>query len=156
MIFLKRVTCLLLASLLLTACATTAPVGNTDYMQSSQYQGPTNLGVRYLLGRGVQQSDTKAFSYFIIAADDDDAFAQNEVAYMYAAGKGTSQNYAKAFEYYQKAANHGLASAQYNLGLLYMNGLGTAQNREQAMQWFQKSAASGFEPAKRALTQYAS
>lgn len=112
---------------------------------------PTEMGTRYLLGRGVQQNDEKAFYYFNQAAQEDDAFAQNEVAYMYAAGKGTAKDYTKAFEFYEKAANHGLASAQYNLGFMYLHGLGTQANKEQAMIWFRKSAAHGFEPAQMAL-----
>ncbi len=115
--------------------------------------GPAKMGMRYLLGRGVPQNDTKAFYYFNQAANNDDPFAQNEVAYLYAAGKGTSRNYERALFWYEKAANHGLASAQYNLGLMYLHGIGTAPNKEVAMQWFQKSAARGFEPARLALGQ---
>lgn len=107
-----------------------------------------NMGVRYLLGRGVPQSDTKAFAYFRSQARSDDPFAENEVAYMYAAGKGTPRDYTKAFEWYQKAAEHGLESAQYNLSLLYYYGLGTPKNKTLAMHWLQKAAADGFEPAQ--------
>jgi hypothetical protein len=116
----------------------------------------TDKGVSYLLGRGVPHDDTKAFYYFNRAANDDDPFAQNEVAYLYAAGKGTPRDYGKALFWYTKAANHGLASAQYNLGLLYVHGLGTPPNKALAIEWFQKSAAHGFEPARQALTQYRS
>ncbi len=112
----------------------------------------TDRGVRYLLGQGVQQDNERAFYYFNLAANDNDAFAQNEIAYMYAAGKGTSQDDAKAFYWYQKAADHGLASAQYNLALFYLKGIGTPPNRALAMQWFSKSAAHGFIPAKQALS----
>jgi len=125
--------------------------GNTGYMQADQPEAPEHLGMRYLLGRGVPKDDNKAFENFLIAANEDDALAQNQVAYMYAAGQGTTQNYEKAFEYYQKAANHGLASAQYNLGLLYEHGLGAAPNKAVACSFFQKAAANGFEPAKRKL-----
>jgi TPR repeat protein len=110
-----------------------------------------DMGVRYLLGRGVPQSDERAFYYFSKAAGEGDLFAQNELAYMYAAGKGTSRNYSKALELYQKAAHQGLASAQYNLGLMYENGLGTTPNKALAREWYQKSAEHGFEPAKQAL-----
>lgn len=135
-------------SLLFTGCTTTKFYGNgSAYGDSS----PKSTGVRYLLGRGVEQNNQKAFYYFSKAADQGDVFAQNELAYMYAAGKGTSRNYAKSLSWYKKAAEHGLASAQYNLGLMYLHGLGTAPNKALAKSWFQKSAAHGFEPARIAL-----
>lgn len=115
----------------------------------------TDMGVRYLLGRGVPQNDAKAFSYFKQAADtENDPFAQNEVAYLYAAGKGTSRDYEKAIFYYTKAAEHGLASAQLNLGLMYIRGMGTPVNKEVGLKWIGKAAAHGFEPAKIALAKY--
>jgi TPR repeat protein len=137
-------------SVLLTACST----GKVNNSPPNPYaEGtPTQLGERYLLGRGVPQDDSKAFYYFSQA--DNDPRAQNELAYMYAAGKGTTQNYNKAFYYYKKAAEQGVASAQYNLGLLYWRGLGTEQNKALALEWFTKSADQGFEPAKRALKKY--
>ena len=146
----------LLTSLLLASCAT-APryAGNSTDAQAVKKESDGELGVRYLLGRGVPQNDQLAFKYFLSAAKDDDAFAQNEVAYLYAAGKGTEQDFVKAFEYYQKAANHGLASAQYNLGLLYATGKGVVANQEQALHWFKVASDHGFEPAKRALKKYA-
>src|SRR5690349_8946634 len=101
----------ILMGLLLTACVTTRPI---DAPGNGKTETDTDRGVRYLLGRGVEQSNEQAFYYFSQAADDDDPVAQNEVAYMYATGKGTAQNYTKALKYYVKAANHGLASAQYN------------------------------------------
>lgn len=137
-------------SMLLAACSTGRYAGN-DYAsnQANQAATPTEMGVRYLLGRGVQQDNEKAFHYFKQA--DDEPLAQNELGYMYAAGKGTEQDYTKALFYYEKAANQGLASAEFNVGMLNLYGLGTPPNKEAAMTWFKKSAAKGFEPAKRAL-----
>lgn len=125
-----------------------------DLLGSSSYSSTTEMGARYLLGRGVVQSDEKAFSYFSQAAEEsDDPFAENELAYMYASGRGTTKDYAKALSYYQRAANHDLASAQYNLGMMYLHGLGTARNQALGLKWLQKSAQHGFEPAKQALSQ---
>jgi hypothetical protein len=136
-------------SVLLVACST----GRLGQLQSTG--NPTSdRGVNYLLGRGVAQDDAKAFYYFQKAANEDDAFAQNEVAYMYAAGKGTKKNYAKAFMYYQKAANHGLATAQYSLAIMYLQGLGTERDQEKGLMWLKRSASAGFEPAQIALKKY--
>lgn len=130
---------------LFAGCST----GRYDMMRGSS----ANMGVRYLLGRGVPQSDSKAFAYFHFHARSDDPFAQNELAYMYAAGKGTTRDYTKALIWYQKAADHGLESAQYNLSLMYLYGLGTPRNNVLAMKWLQKSASHGFEPAVAKLAQ---
>lgn len=135
--------------LLLVACSTGQYPGSNR--QVAGQPTTTELGVRYLLGRGVAQSDEKAFYYFSEAANDDDPFAQNELAYLYASGKGTPRDSAKALIWYQKAADHGLASAQYNLGLMYETGLGTPPNKALALKWFQQSASHGFEPAREAL-----
>lgn len=145
----KKIILLASLCLVLVGCAT---MDDDAYTQSGQRVSSTDMGVRYLLGRGVPQNDQKAFDYFLKAADkDNSAYAQNEVAYMYAAGKGTEQNYVLAFQYYQRAANQGLVSAEYNLGLLYMHGLGTAKNPVIGKEFIQKAANQGFEPARQAL-----
>jgi TPR repeat protein len=114
-------------------------------------QSNSQQGVRYLFGRGVPQSNEKAFSYFKLAADQGSPTAQNEVAYLYAAGKGTPQSYEKALYYYQLAAFQNVSSAQYNLGLMYAKGLGTKQNEVEAAKWIEKSAKRGFYPAQEHL-----
>jgi TPR repeat protein len=143
-----------LSPLLLVGCST--PYVGDGSMQIASQENAQSKGVRYLLGRGVPQDDAKAFSYFKQAAEDDDPFAQNELAYLYAAGRGTTQDYSQAIKWYQKAAANGLASAQYNLGLLYVNGMGTAPNRALGYRLFRQSAAHGFEPARLVLQQHRS
>lgn len=136
-------------SILFTGCSTGKYYGNNSTAYSDN--SPKSMGVRYLLGRGVEQNNEKAFYYFSKAANDGDPFAQNEVAYMYAAGKGTQRDNGKAFYWYKEAADHGLASAQYNVGLFYLHGLGVTADKTKAMAWFAKSSAHGFEPATIAL-----
>lgn len=145
----KKLVLLMGLSALFAGCSTGRYAA--DDIKPAKGETVADVGRRYLLGRGVPQNDVKAFYYFNQAANNDDPFAENEVAYLYAAGKGTPRNYEKAFVYYEKAANHGLASAQYNLGLLYLYGLGTQSNRALAIQWFQKAADHGFLPAQQQL-----
>lgn len=142
---------ILVLSILLASCST----GHFGDMPLRP-QTKADYGVRYLLGRGVEKDPEKAFYYFSQAAQEDDPFAENELAYLYAAGKGTKRDYSKAFYWYEKAAQHGLASAQFNLGLMYAGGIGIPQNRSLALSWFQKAAANGFAPAKQALLNFAS
>lgn len=150
----KRLVVLIGIAFLVASC-TTDKYGETHYgfMRTSTN---TDLGVKYLLGRGVKQDNKRAFYYFSEAASKGDPVAQNELAYMYAAGKGTPRNYGKAFIYYRQAADHGLISAQYNLGLLYMNGLGVPANKTKGLEWIKRAADGGFEPAQVALKRYSS
>ena len=89
----KKLLLLMGLSMLFAGCSTSNYYGNNSSAYSDS--SPKSMGVRYLLGRGVEQNNEKAFYYFSKAADQNDPFAQNEVAYMYAAGKGTARNNAK-------------------------------------------------------------
>lgn len=84
-------------------------------------------------------------------AEQGDAAAQSQLAFLYLTGKGVLQNSTTAFEWYEKAANQGLASAQYNLGLMYKNGVGTAKDPAKAKEWMDKATSNGFNPRKGAL-----
>lgn len=139
---------------LFTGCSTGRYSGSE--MLATYNLTPTEKGMRYLLGRGVQKNNETAFYYLSKAANDGDPFAQNELAYLYASGKGTKRDYGKSIIWYKKAASHGLASAEYNLGLLYLRGLGTKADKKAAIEWFQKSSDHGFEPARLALAKYRS
>lgn len=144
--FIKRLVLLAGLCVLFTGCST------GGYYGDFSHDTTTRKGVRYLLGRGVSQSNEKAFYYFSKAAkEENDAFAQNEIAFMYIAGKGTNRDPKKALFWYQKAAQRGLASAQYNLGLMYIYGKGTSSNRSFGMTWIKKSADNGFAPARQFL-----
>lgn len=148
----KRLIALIGMVLLVTSC-TTDKYGNSffGFKHSSTM---TDMGVKYLLGRGVPKDNEKALYYFTQGADEGDALAENELGYMYAAGKGTPRNNEKAFMYYQRAAKQGLASAQYSVGVCYLRGIGTPVNQAKAKEWFTLAAKAGFEPATVALKRF--
>ena len=132
----KKLLLLMGLSVLFAGCSTNNYLAQNSAAYSDN--SPRSIGVRYLLGRGVEQDDKKAFYYFNKAASQGDVLAQNEIAYMYAAGKGTAKNNALAFSWYKKAAEQNLASAQYNLGLMYLRGVGTATNKAASVEWFKQ------------------
>lgn len=144
----KKLLFLVALSLSLFACS-------TDKMPHtglwSGQETDTAKGIRYLLGRGVQQDDAKAFYYFKRAAQQNDPFAQNELAYLYAAGKGVKKSNNQAFFWYQEAATQGLASAEYNVGFFYLHGLGVKKDKKKAIYWFNQAAQKGFGPAVKIL-----
>src|SRR5437870_13579524 len=89
-------------SVLFAGCSTNNYLAQNSAAWSDN--SPRNMGVRYLLGRGVEQDDKKAFYYFNKAALQGDVLAQNEVAYLYGAGIGTARHNGLAFNWYEQAA----------------------------------------------------
>ena len=81
-------------------------------------------------------------------AEQGDARAQYNVAWMYANGKGTSQDFQEAVNWYKKSADQGYADAQYNLANLHLRGCGVTQNDYLAFSWFIKAAEQGDAPAQ--------
>src|SRR3990167_3300826 len=96
----KKLVLLIGLCALVSGCATGKYTGSSN-SYATNTDSATEMGVRYLLGRGVPKNEETAFSYFQTAADQDDPFAQNELAYLYATGKGTARDEKKAVEYYQ-------------------------------------------------------
>lgn len=149
----KKIMLLLGLCFLFVSCSTGRySIGNLAAFNETQNTS-ADIGMRYLLGRGVPQNDEKAFTYFSRGAKEDDPLAQNELAYLYAVGKGTEKDENQAFFWYKKAAEHGLSSAEYNVGFFYLHGIGTHANKELAMKWLKKAADKGFEPARLAIAQ---
>ena len=71
-----------------------------------------NLGSLYDHGRGVEQSDAKAFGWFEQAARKGDAMAQYNVAVMLDTGRGCEVNVSKALTFFEQSAKQGFSQAQ--------------------------------------------
>lgn len=99
----------------------------------------------------VTQNYQEAFQWYLKAAQQGNAIAQNNLGFMYANGHGVTQNYQEAFKWYLKSAQQGLAVAQINLGELYENGYGTRRDLQQAIEWYNKAAQQGDLEAKSRL-----
>jgi TPR repeat protein len=69
-------------------------------------------------GNGTPQDYVEAANWFRIAAEQDYAVAQNNLALMYENGQGVSQDYAEAIKWYRKAAENGDVNALTNLNRL--------------------------------------
>jgi len=93
----------------------------------------------------------KAVGWYQKAADQGNAYAQNNLGNCYYSGKGVEQNYEKAVGWYQKAAEQGYANAQINLGYRYYDGKGIEQSYEKAVDWYQKAADQGNAEAQNSL-----
>lgn len=110
----------------------------------SQY----NLGMMYVNGHGVVQSDQEAFNWFRMAAVQGVASAQYNLGVMYASGQGVPQNDQEAVNWYRMAAEQGVASAQQNLGVMYADGRGVPRNDTEAVRWYRQAAEQGHASAQ--------
>jgi len=81
---------------------------------------------------------------FKAAAEQGDAYAQNNLADMYAQGQGVTQDYKEAVKWYRLAAERGVAKAQYNLGAMYKDGQGVTQDYKEAVKWYRLAAEQGY------------
>ena len=100
-------------------------------------------GLSYDYGKGVILSKAKAADWYLKAAEQGHADAQNNLGHLYEIGAGVEKNYQKAAEWYLKAAEQGQADAQNNLGDLYKRGVGVKQNFTEATEWYRKAANQG-------------
>ena len=99
----------------------------------AQYQ----LGTLYAEGKGVEQNDATAMTWFQRSAEQGNAHAQYDVGASYAAGLGVAKNEAEAAKWFRRAADQGMPFAQLNLGLLYAGGHGLPQDNVEAMKWLE-------------------
>ncbi len=105
------------------------------------------LGIRYLIGEGVEADTVKAAKWIKSAADHGVTAAKYNYAILLINGWGTDWNPFKAFDYFKEAAEEGMAQAQYALGLLYTDNLIVKRNWGKAYNWINKSAQKGNEDA---------
>ena len=107
------------------------------------------IGYEYYKGENIRKDYAESRKWLQIAADNDNAQAQNDLAYLFFNGLGGERDYQAAFALYQKSAGHGYQLAQANLGTMYANGLGTEKNREKGYAWYDIAALNGNESAMR-------
>ena len=120
--------------------------------QEGHPRAQSNLGFMFEKGRGVAQSDEKAFQWYSKAAEQGHARAQCNLGLMFEKGRGVAQSDEKAFQWYRKAADQGDADAQCNLGLMFENGRGVAQSDEEAVQWYRKARSEERRVGKECTT----
>ena len=90
----------------------------------------------------------EAVKWYRKAAEQGDAWALFNLAFMHERGKGVTQDYAEAVKLYRRAAEHGVAQAQYNLGLMYVNGAGVNQGYAEAVKLYRRAAEQGLAQAQ--------
>ncbi len=71
-----------------------------------------SLGIMYMNGRGVPQSDSEAVGWFLKAVEGGDGGGQLLLAGAYEHGRGIPKNTRTALFWYQKAAQQGFDQAE--------------------------------------------
>ena len=72
-------------------------------------------------GAGVEQSDSKAVRWWLLAAQKGDAIPQFRLAQMYEQGRGVQQNPTLALRWYRESASRGNRNAAAALERLQTN-----------------------------------
>jgi TPR repeat protein len=85
----------------------------------------------------------KSLSILESDAQDNDAEALCDLAFMYNVGDGLPVDREKAFNYYQRAADTGYYRGLYNLGFMYSNGQGVKQDKAKAANYYGIAAQQG-------------
>jgi TPR repeat protein len=112
------------------------------------------LGMLYINGQGVEQSDEQAADAFAKAADQGLGIAQYSLGVLYQKGRGVTKSKPRAAQLFRVAADQDVAQAQYSLAFLYFYGQGVLQSRELAVSWLKKSAALGNYDARLQLEKF--
>ena len=111
------------------------------------------LGLAYLHGQGVPESDARAFEWFSRAAAQGDIDGMYHLGNLYVFGWGlperTVEQDQSAAQFYFEAARRGHAGAQYGLGILLLTGKGVQADRDEAMKWIGRAARQGHADAQR-------
>lgn len=102
-----------------------------------------HLANRYESGRGVERNGTEAIRWYLAAAQQGNAEAQNSLGSIRQAQK----KFEEAGEWFTKASNQGHALATNNLAYLHDLGLGYPQNRQEAHRLYLLSANRGWAEA---------
>lgn len=111
----------------------------TELADSGDVNAQRQLAGAYDLGfYGVRDGEL-AMKYYLMAANQGDAEAQNSVG----SGLQAKGEYDKAFSWYERAARQGHGLAINNLAYLYDLGLGIQQDRQRALKLYTRAAELG-------------
>jgi TPR repeat protein len=86
---------------------------------------------------------TEAATWLLMAANQDNVPAMNNLAFLYQNGEGVVLNYDKAIKWYRTAADRDNARAQAELGMVYEYGQGVQADPVEAFKWYILSYQKG-------------
>jgi uncharacterized protein len=109
------------------------------------------LGVRYMLGRGVEADSARAAYWFFQAAEQNMLSSRFNLGILLYHGWGISWNPFESYRAFLICADAGMHEAEFVVGLHYTENLVVPRDYVAALAWVRKSAEGGYQPAQEAL-----
>lgn len=109
------------------------------------------LGVRYMLGRGIEADTVKAAYWFYRAAEQNMLSSRFNLGILLYHGWGLSWNPFESFRAFLICAEAGMHEAQYVVGLHYTENLVVTRDYGAALSWIRRAADGGYTPAREAI-----
>ena len=109
------------------------------------------LGVRYLLGRGVEADSSRAAYWFFKAAEQNMVSSRFNLGILLYHGWGISWNPFESYRAFLISAEAGMHEAEFVVGLHYTENLVVPRDYAAALSWVRRSAEGGYQPAKEVL-----
>ena len=97
------------------------------------------------IGQAAWVDDVPNFKKMLQAAEQGNAYAQNNLGWMYYKGEGVRQDYKQAVQWFRNAAEQGVDEAQFYLGIMYYKGHGVRQDLALAQEWLGKACQNGYQ-----------
>lgn len=110
-------------------------------------QAQTQLGTLILQGQGVEKNLEEGVAWYVKAANQGSAEAQNKLGLLF----NLTKDFHQASYWFRKAALLGFPDAEFNLAVMYEKGEGVNSDPSQAVLWYRRAAAAGHERAKKHL-----
>ena len=99
------------------------------------------------LSKPIKKNLEEGFKWVKLAAEQDNDFAQFNLADMLYLGHGVKKDFSESFKWLKLAAKGGNSRAQNNLGYYFEKGIGVDVNLKEAKSWYQLSFKNGYQEA---------
>ena len=113
------------------------------------------LGLRYIVGRGVERDTAKAAYWFQKASEQGLTASTFNLAILAFHGWGTPWNPFESYRLVKECADAEMPEAEFFLGEMLTEDLTVPRDWQKAYDWVKKSADADYEPAKKALPEFA-
>jgi len=94
----------------------------------------------YSFGLGKPTDYARAFSLYVLAAEQGNLEAQCNLGYTYLVGQGVEPDVRMAVHWWLKSAEAGYAHSCHDIGECYLNGKGVARDHAMAKFWFKRAS----------------
>jgi hypothetical protein len=109
------------------------------------------LGIRYMLGRGIEPDTVKSAYWFAKASAQNMLSSRFNLGIFLYQGWGVPWNPFEAFRAFLSCAEAGMPEAQHIVGLFYTDNMVVPMDVERALYWVRKADEAKYKPAKEVL-----